>query len=77
MSPCCISATNTKSLISAFVKLLNSADFHFKVVDTICKMNTMSKDNRKRKSKVEEGIEEKTERAYSAYATKTRGPRKN
>ncbi len=59
MSPCCISATNTKSLISVFVKLLNSADFHLEVVETLCKMNTKSIGNRKRKSKVEEGVEEK------------------
>jgi hypothetical protein len=39
--------------------MLNSADFHLGVVETLCKMNTKSNGNRKRKSEVEEGIEEK------------------
>ncbi len=56
MSPCCISATNTKSLILC---LLNSADFHLEVAETLCKINTKSKGNRKRKKEIEEGIEEK------------------
>ncbi len=75
MSLCCISATNIKSLILCLLNLLNSADFHLEVIETLCKMNTKSKGNRKRKNEVEEGIEEKTQWAYSAYATKTRGPR--
>ncbi len=46
--------------------MLNSADFHLEIVETLCKMNTKSKGNRIRKSEVEEGIEEKIWRAYSA-----------
>ncbi len=39
---------------------LNSADFHLEVVEILCKMNTKSKGNRKRKSEVDQGIEDKT-----------------
>ncbi len=39
--------------------LLNFTNFHLEVVETLSKMNTKSKGNRKRKSEVEEGIEEK------------------
>lgn len=40
-------------------KLMNSADFRLEVAETLCKMNTKSKENKKRKSEVEEGLEEK------------------
>ncbi len=40
--------------------LLNSANFHLEVVETLCKMKTKSRGNRKRKIEVKEGIEEKT-----------------
>ncbi len=41
-------------------KLLNSAYFGLQVAKAIWKINTKSKGNRKRKSEVEEGKEEKT-----------------
>ena len=40
-------------------KLFKSADFSFEAAETFCKMNIKFKGNRKRKSEVEDGLEEK------------------